>query len=149
MNTIAECPCYSGHSLACPIHGPLGCVTDGDKAIQALHSGDGGAEIIKLPYAEDDAIPSEVDLKRKEYRCQHRYVALHESTHRLYCNEDQGGCGEEIDMYEWIENLTRDWRNFKWRYKMAKQQTEAAEARLAEVLRLERNAKARLKRASR
>ncbi|MDQ5822211.1 MAG: hypothetical protein M3540_12290 [Actinomycetota bacterium] len=126
------------------------------------------ADIIRLPFMDDSAIESPADATMKRYGCRHKYVLLISESHTLECDPEkcQGcgkrlgeqmckcppnsfyrkpGCGAQLDPWEWISWLTRDWRSFSRRYRDAKVQADEASRRLADLLREERNAKSRLK----
>jgi hypothetical protein len=118
--------------------------------------------VVALPYATDEAIPGPVEVT-SAYACSHPFVVLDSASHRVICDERRcvycgskvgcrcvlarKGCGKEVDPWEWINRITRDWRNFTRRFNAARKQAEAAEARLAELERRERNAKERVRRA--
>jgi hypothetical protein len=56
------------------------------------------------------------------------------------------GCEQVIDPVDWIEHLAMEWDMYVMRWRQARARTRGAEERLEEVERLERNARARLKR---
>lgn len=109
------------------------------------------AQVIRLHVvpdlgAEDDgAIVPDVERKRKAYGCQHSKMVLDAQSRRMYCDKSKGGCGEEVDLYEWIEKLIADWDRWTTGYRQARAQAQRAGKAQVEVERLERNAKGRLK----
>jgi hypothetical protein len=122
---------------------------------------DGHGKLIAFPGVDPDKLPKfEIDELDKaiespmqvENRYAHgcpdwhrRGIKLNQVNRRIYCKT----CGEELDMFEYIEQLARDWAWTTSTHRSAVEKRKVAEKRLDEVLRQERNAKARLKNAKR
>lgn len=114
-----------------------------------------GVDPEKLPRFEVDAgdvmdeSPIELDTNaRYKHGCPdwHRKgIRLNEQNRRIYCKT----CGEELDMFEYVATLARDWSWIASAHSTAVEKRKRAEKRLDEVLRQERNAKGRLKNALR
>lgn len=108
------------------------------------------AQVIRLhvvPVTDDDgAIVPDTELKRTGYEeCRHSATVLDQATRRMYCDKNRGGCGREIDLYEWIQKLISEWERWTSGYRQARAQAKHAGELCAEAERLERNAKARLR----
>lgn len=88
--------------------------------------------------AEDDEAPIHRDERS---RCQHKYVRLNTSAHRLYCRD----CDEEVDPFAFLLRLHGEWHYWVQHREAAEKRARAAQARLEETLRLERNARSRVK----
>lgn len=88
---------------------------------------------------EDEDAP--LDTKPRGPACLHRRIRLDTEAHRAYCRE----CDREIDPFAFLKGLAGDWERYMRFRKEAERRARAAEARLQELLRLERNARARLK----
>lgn len=69
-------------------------------------------------------------------------VELRDTQRRAYCKT----CGIEVDIFDYLHRLAQDWAWVVQRYRDATNRAKRAEARLEEALRLERNARGRLKR---
>ena len=89
---------------------------------------------------EDDDAP--VHRGDRPPFCMHRKVRLDEQARRLYCRE----CDQEVPAFDFVKTLASDWDRYVRHRKEAQRRAEAAHIRLDEILRLERNARARLKR---
>lgn len=103
------------------------------------------ADVVALfPLAEegDDAHPVLPD-PTAVYACIHRDTRLDRAARRVYCRK----CGREVEAYAVLEALAHDSSRYIGAREEAKRQAELAQARLEELLRRERNAKARLRRA--
>lgn len=74
--------------------------------------------------------------------CPHLHVRLDTTAHKVYCN----GCDLEVDPFAFLLKLAGDWQRWSVYQKECQRRGKEARERLDEVLRLERNARARLKR---
>lgn len=74
--------------------------------------------------------------------CAHRKVKLDQDAHRVICRE----CDQEVDPFAFLLRLASDWERYARHRREAERRANAAHARLDEILRLERNARSRLKR---
>jgi hypothetical protein len=63
-------------------------------------------------------------------------------AHRMRCAD----CDQEIDCFDWILRMVSKWDQLIDRGRALEKKAKAAQERLDELLRKERNAKARLKR---
>lgn len=91
------------------------------------------------PDEHDDATPATKD-DPKGY-CRHRRVRLDEEARRIFCRD----CDREVDAFSVILSWANDWaRITRWRQEAERRRTRAGE-RLDELLRLERNARVRLR----
>lgn len=79
---------------------------------------------------------------RQSRYCAHRKVKLDRELNRVLCRE----CDAEIDPFKFLLRLTGDWSYWVDAREAAHKRAVAAQARLDETLRLERNARARVKR---
>ena len=68
-------------------------------------------------------------------------IELRDVQRRAYCKT----CGVEVDLFDYVKRLASDWMWMSQRYRQAERRTRESEARLVEALRLERNAKGRLR----
>jgi hypothetical protein len=103
------------------------------------------AEVILFPRPYDDAVKPPAEKPDYVFGgCYHRLYGarLDVEAKRLYC----GGCGVEINAFDWIEWYIEQWKHQNTRYRQAKQQADETEKRLASLQRLERNARARVRR---
>lgn len=92
-----------------------------------------------VPGTDEDApVASE---KRKSY-CPHRRVVLNQEAHRVICRD----CRREVDAFAYLVRLANEWERWAAHRREAEKRARAAGARLAEILRMERNARARLRR---
>lgn len=87
----------------------------------------------------DDDTPVQADRKS---HCVHRKVRLDQDAHRVFCRE----CDAEVDPFAFLLRLAGDGDRYTRHRKEAHRRAVAAQTRLEEVLRLERNARSRLKR---
>jgi hypothetical protein len=91
--------------------------------------------------AEEDA---PVKVRRRERFCRHHRFQLDATARRVYC----GDCEGEIDAFDALKILADMFERVNGRYKHASAEAKRVEARLQELKRQERNAKARVRRAS-
>lgn len=100
------------------------------------------AEIVPL-FPDADLADDDAPLRTvpKEKFCLHRRVALDPEAHKITCRD----CEREVDPFAYLLDLTRSWENFVRHRKEAQRRAAAAKTRLNEILRLERNARTRLK----
>jgi len=103
--------------------------------------------LIRFPRAPDDAERGdlEVDDPRRRFdheHCKHpRPLSLDVEAHQLVCQK----CGQALDAFDFLLDLTSRWERFNAGYRAARQQEKAALARVETLKRLERNAKARIR----
>jgi len=98
------------------------------------------ADIIDLfPPASDDDAP--VRTKPHEH-CMHRKAIIDEAAHRVYCRE----CDAELDPLERLLRIANDWERFIRERDRVVRDARVARVRLDELLRQERNARARIRR---
>lgn len=106
-----------------------------------------GGEVVLFPKIKDgaDAITPPAERTKKPYdACRHRRkVLLDKEAHQLTCAD----CGQVLDCFDWIYDYVGRWDTENTLYRQAQQQRRDAGERLAELLRLERNAKARVRKA--
>jgi hypothetical protein len=96
--------------------------------------------VVLYPEADehDDETPATSDPKE---HCLHRRVRLDTEARRVFCRE----CEREVDPFTVIHAWAQDWTRIQsWRKEAERRRTRARE-RLDEILRLERNARARLR----
>ena len=99
------------------------------------------AEVVPL-YRDRDLEDDDAPLRLGEKRpCLHRKTRLDRDAHRLYCHE----CDAEVDPFAFLVRLAGEWGRWVTHRKEAERRAKAAHERLEETLRLERNARARLK----
>lgn len=98
--------------------------------------------VLYPPQDEHDAEqPATRDDELKEY-CDHRRITLYEEPRTVVCRE----CGRTIDAFDVLVRYASDWdRIVRWR-KEAERRRKLAGERLDEILRLERNARGRVRR---
>lgn len=90
------------------------------------------------PNEHDDETPAEIE---NHVPCRHWKVRIDREARRIYCK----GCGGEVDPFTIVLRWAEDWsRITTWREEAERRRARAQE-RLAEILRLEKNARARLK----
>lgn len=102
---------------------------------------DGAAEVVWLHPGRDlgdEEAP--VSTAPKEGGCLHRNVKLDRDAHRVFCR----ACDAEVDPFAVLLRLASDWERYAAHRKEARRRAVAASERLTEILRLERNARARL-----
>ena len=106
-----------------------------------------GGELIRFPKAPDDAVKGDLEINdpRRRYgrdECKHpKPLTLDVEAHALVC----GKCGQVLDSFDFLFKLTAEWERFNAGYRAARQQERAAVARVKTLERLERNAKARIR----
>jgi hypothetical protein len=89
---------------------------------------------------EDEQAP--LRSKERERYCPHDHVTVDSEAHRLTCR----ACDREVDSIAFLERLAGDWERYRQARDAAAGQARTARQRLEETQRLERNARARLKR---
>lgn len=98
------------------------------------------ADVVQLfPDDGDDDAPV---TRTEEAFCAHRLIRIDKSAHRTFCRE----CGREVDPFDFLLRLAGEWDRWQRAEKEAKRRAFEAQARLEDVLRLEKNARARVKR---
>lgn len=108
--------------------------------------GDFVGDLIPFPKAPDDTEAGPLKAKRRDRYpmegCKHpRPLVLDQEAHELRCGE----CGQTLDIFDFLFDLTGKWELFNRGYRAARQQERATLARLENLKRLERNAKARIR----
>lgn len=111
-----------------------------------MSAGDGSGHVILFPKARDEAIKPDVDVKPKSKLshdgCRHNVqLLLDTEAHQLQCPS----CGQVLDPFDWILDYIQKWNYITTRYRQAQQQAAHAEKRLADLERLEKNTKARIR----
>jgi hypothetical protein len=104
-------------------------------------SEDGGEVRPLFPAEGDDAAPVR-SLPRPPY-CGHRRFELDREARRVYCRD----CGREVPAFEALELFSHEYDRWAQTRNRAEREARLAEARLEELARRERNAKARVRRA--
>lgn len=104
------------------------------------------AEVVPFPSRDDDERArdeAELQLVYGEDSCAggHRRAGVHEPTRRLVCRD----CGAELDPFDFLAELARDRERIHGAIRRLKGRREWLEGRVADLERLERNAKARLR----
>lgn len=116
--------------------------------MRGLSSDGDGAEIIDLfPGAEktDADAPLRTrprDPDAREVYCRHLRLELDMKPRRVYCRD----CAQEIPAFDALNTLRGEWESYVTARRTAKRQARAANERLAELQRQERNVKARVRR---
>lgn len=105
-------------------------------------------DLIPFPKAPDGAETGPLETKRRDpypiEGCKHpRPLVLDQEAHELRCAE----CGQTLDIFDFLFDLTAKWESFNNGYRAARQQEKATLARVENLKRLERNAKARIRKA--
>jgi hypothetical protein len=99
------------------------------------------AEIIELrpgQDADDDSRP--IARKERTYApCRHAAIRLDADVRRAYCRE----CDQEVPCFDYLMGLAGRWERFIAARREAERRMRVAQANLDELLRDERNAKAR------
>lgn len=90
----------------------------------------------------DDARP--VARMPRESYCRHRRVRLAGESRRVYCRD----CEREVPAFDVLDDLAFDWETYMHTREDAQKRAKTATENLTELLRLERNAKGRLKNAT-
>lgn len=104
-------------------------------------------KLFRFPKAPDDAErgPLEIDDPRRRFdpeHCKHPHpLVLDVEGHELRCAK----CGQTLDIFDFLFDLTSKWERFNAGYRAARQQERAALARVKTLERLEKNAKARIR----
>lgn len=102
---------------------------------------DDGATIIQLrpgQDAGDEQRPLKTGARAKDF-CVHRRNELDVEAQRVHCRD----CGREVPAFDVLHDLTRGWERYIEGRREAHRRCKVAEANLSELLRAERNAKAR------
>lgn len=101
------------------------------------------AEIIRL-HPDRDLEDDDAPIARvpSAGHCLHRRVNLDTTAHRVLCRD----CDREVDPFAVLVRLTGDWEHFARFRKESQRKAEEAHTRLKELIRLESNARARLRR---
>lgn len=102
------------------------------------------ADVVRL-HPERDLGDEDAPVRtkpRESGHCPHRRVSLDHELHRVICRD----CDKEVDPFKYLQRLAHDWERYAMHRKEAKRRADAAHERLVELLRLESNARARLKR---
>lgn len=92
---------------------------------------------------ETDLIADEQRPVAKDERqpwCRHKRVRLTEAR-RVYCRD----CKREVPAFDVLDDLAHDWERYMHTREDAQARSKTAQANLTELLRLERNAKARVR----
>lgn len=90
------------------------------------------------PDEHDDDTPA---TKQEHDSCLHRKVRLDTEARRVFCRD----CGREVDPFTVIQSWASDWtRITNWRAEAERRRARAAD-RLTEILRVEKNARARVR----
>lgn len=103
---------------------------------------DGEAEVVRLHPERD--IEDEDALVRRDAKlssCFHRTARIDVPSRRAYCRQ----CDVELDAFGVLERIAGEIESYISQRKEFKRRIGEAQARLDETLRLERNARARLK----
>lgn len=100
-----------------------------------------GEVVILYPWQDvgDEEAPFRVEHRG---RCQHRLIRLDRDAHRAFCRD----CNLEVDPFAFLLRLCGEWQRWAAFRVEAERRAKAAHARLEETLRLERNARSRVKR---
>jgi len=77
--------------------------------------------------------------------CRHRSAELDTTARRVYCR----ACGDELDAFEYLLDLARNWERYDRTVKDAKARAKSATKELDDLRRQVRNAKAQRRRATR
>lgn len=118
-----------------------------------MSAGGDGGEVILFPKVKDDDPPIEppatIKPRPKAWErskgCTHAgRSTLDETAHALLCSD----CGQVLDAFEWIRRFVQRWDRVNTDYQQARQQCSATHERLADLERRERNAKARIRKAT-
>lgn len=97
--------------------------------------------VLYPPQDEHDADQPATRADREEH-CPHKRITLHEESRIVQCRD----CGRRIDPFDVLVRYSSDWdRIVRWR-KEAERRRKLAGERLDELLRLERNARGRVRR---
>lgn len=104
-------------------------------------------EILARVASEQDQLDQDVDNEiavRPVYGgyCPHKRANINHGMRQLVCRD----CEADLDPFDFLHRLTQEADRWRQARIHAQQRARAAEDRLQEILRLERNARARLKR---
>jgi len=101
------------------------------------------SNVLRFPKAPDDAVRGPLESDRRGWEdCKHpRPLVLDVEAHELRC----GKCGQRLDVFDFLLDLTAKWERFNVGYRAARDQERAAVARVALLKRAERNAKQRIR----
>lgn len=101
------------------------------------------AEIVAL-HPDRDLTDEDAPLHQepKGYVCTHKTIRLDQTAHKAFCRQ----CDKEVDLFDYVWRLAGNWSVWVRHRKEAKRRAHEAQTRLDETLRLERNARARVKR---
>lgn len=110
-----------------------------------MGSDEKGAEVIPLrPGLDELDRDAELISREKEPNyCRHRRLELDTDARRVYCRD----CGDEVPAFDALDSFRRVYQGYTQRIRQAQAEAQALEARIEELKRRERNAKARVKRA--
>lgn len=92
---------------------------------------------------EMSLVPVRVEDDKPKAYCRHGRFVVDAGERTCRC----GLCNREVDPYVALRSLAESWETWKKRREHAKAQAQAAEQRLRELLKDEKNAKARIRRA--
>lgn len=100
------------------------------------------AEIVAL-FPDRDLTDDDAPIHRDpKDHCQHRKIRLDQDAHKVFCRE----CDAEVDPFMYLMRFAGDWEFWVRHRKEAERRAREAHTRLEETLRLERNARGRVKR---
>lgn len=106
-----------------------------------MSDGDDLAPVVQLrpgQDVEDDARPLATGPRPKP-TCWHHRTELDGEARRVHCRD----CGREVPAFDVLSDLARDWERYIHGRKEAERRCKVVEALLSDLLRDERNAKAR------
>ena len=92
-----------------------------------------------------DGRPPVTRSRSREHFCAHLHAVTHPERRKVTCDD----CGAELDPFDFLEKLAHGIDRWTSARDMARREARQAQAELAEVKRELRNAKARLRRATR
>lgn len=107
-------------------------------------------KLFVLPYSSEkakrldmvDGPDAPVERKAGHRDCRHKQVELDVVGRVIRCKE----CEQVIDPIDWIETLSREWERYVYRWRSARAKCEGIEKAVEELERVEKNARARLRR---
>lgn len=82
------------------------------------------------------------ECKPRKRGCYHQYFILDNEKREVTCRK----CGVVVDAFDALVTVSLDWTQYVSNQKMCREESDKAAARLEELKRQERNARARLKR---
>ena len=99
------------------------------------------ADVVRL-HPDRDLQDDDAALHRRHQSldCRHRRATIDDDAHKLFCRD----CDREIDPIRFLTDLMGRWEIHVRHRKEAARRANEAQTRLDEILRLERNARARL-----